>query len=1010
MLFRLTIMFPLLAEATDSVQTVLVTRNLAFEPGRINHVVFRLTNLSASQQAIRGEFILPAGLRLAIPPADILLAPGESAIQMASFNIPIQFPAGKHSLNASFYLIGSGEQVFSSGIEFQVAVKQGLLFEFLKGDDYVTGGEIIHASYQLKNTGNKKQRFRIEPFNCNLTTPSQVELGPGEYSTVRVVASTGSEINKPLYYQFSVEAWLSEEVKKRDFRSVLVYPDKPEKSDLYLRFPVTLSTRYLARGRDGKYYQGYQLEASGSGYLDTGMKHKLEFMARGPNNLDLSFLGLYDEYYISYKNKHFESFVGNKSYNFTPLIESARYGFGTEQTFISKNGSRIGLLYVEPRFFKDIKNEMAAYADLSLRKGNAIGLHFLTKKNNPLLQQAYLGSVSTILKPFSGTSAEMEYSVGTMAGNSDDAYRIFLHSYQKRFSLSGSFFNTGKNYPGYYRNARFYSGNLNVTVTKALSLNLSAREDFTNAALDTLFGTAPYSNSLMASASYRINRNMNFRAYYLDYGRKDRMPVKQFDYHTTSMNGEFSHQLNKIQYRVEGEFGKTVNNLASPDGTVQQNSYRTRLNISYRPTYLFNTQAFVSYSNMNRFISANQENLLWGISAYGQLTKNLRTTFQVQNSYTIEEYYLNRNLFQFTLEYSFLKRHRISANSYYMLFQNETEKPDFTFSLTYSLQLGLPVRKTEAGGNVAGVLNGTNGKPLRGILFHLNGRTAITNENGGFSFNNLPAGKYQLLTSRDRLGFDETLNIPIPSDVVVHSAQTTRLILQVVRAASVKGRLTITKEAVPTQSPGEKAVTLGNVVIEIKDNLENIRIISNPDGTFEFPRLRPGKWILIVYKNNIDPGYSLVKESFEMVLEQGENRIINIELVPRTRKVVFKPAPALTLETSTGSKPNHNQDQRIQTPSVSESGIWFSVQVASAISPIWLNSGELKGVEDLFEHISDGRYRYFSGRFTSVRQARRHRDKLKNLIPGVFIEAFEGNVLLPLKDAIQKTRAETGTH
>jgi hypothetical protein len=514
----------------------------------------------------------------------------------------------------------------------------------------------------------------------------------------------------------------------------------------------------------------------------------------------------------------------------------------------------------------------------------------------------------------------------------------------------------------------------------------------------------------MASASYRVNRNINFRAYYLDYGRKDRMPVKQFDYQTTSLNGEFSHQMNKIQYRVEGEFGKTINNLASADESVQQNSFRTRLNISYRPNYLFNTQAFISYSNMNRFISSNQENLLWGISAYGQITRNLRTTFQVQNSYTIEEYYLNRNLFQFTLDYSFLKRHRISANSYYMLFQNETEKPDFTFSLTYSLQLGVPVRKTEAGGSVAGILTGINGKPLRGILFHLNGRTAVTNENGDFMFNNLPAGNYQLLTSRDRLGFDETLNIPVPSNVEVRGAQTTKLVLQVVRAASVKGKLTVAKDAVGAKSSEKKDVILGNVVMEMKDNLENKRIISNPDGTFEFPRIRPGSWILVVYKNNIDPGYTLVKESFELVLEQGESRVMNIELVPRVRKVVFKPAPALTVETSTASDPSQNQDKRIQKPLVPESGIWFSVQIASAIRPILPNSGVLKGVEDLFENISDGRFRYFSGRFTSIRQARKHRDKLKHLIPGVFAVAFEGKTLVPLKDAIQKTRTETGTH
>ena len=165
----------------------------------------------------------------------------------------------------------------------------------------------------------------------------------------------------------------------------------------------------------------------------------------------------------------------------------------------------------------------------------------------------------------------------------------------------------------------------------------------------------------------------------------------------------------------------------------------------------------------------------------------------------------------------------------------------------------------------------------------------------------------------------------------------------------------------------------------------------------------------MVYKNNIDPRYNLVKESFEVVLEQGETNELDIELVPKTRKVVFRPAPALTVEASTGISSSHKETREKQSTLVPESGIWFSVQVASAIRPVLPYSGELKGVEDLFEHISDGRYRYFSGKFSTIRQARRHRDKLRQSIPGVFTVAFEGNALVPLKDAIHKTRTETGT-
>ncbi len=36
-----------------------------------------------------------------------------------------------------------------------------------------------------------------------------------------------------------------------------------------------------------------------------------------------------------------------------------------------------------------------------------------------------------------------------------------------------------------------------------------------------------------------------------------------------------------------------------------------------------------------------------------QLTKNLKANFHVQNAYDIDDYYRNRNLMQFNIEYNF---------------------------------------------------------------------------------------------------------------------------------------------------------------------------------------------------------------------------------------------------------------------------------------------------------------------------------------------------------------------
>jgi hypothetical protein len=994
------------ANPGDSLKVDLVTSNLSFDPGMMHNLVVRIENVSHAPLNLKTSMEFPSGLKLAIPLPLMTLAPASSEIQMVSFNIPSQFLSGKYTVKVNFTEAATGLLLQVKDVEFSVNEKENIVLELLNVPGYVIGGEDINASYLLKNTGNSRRKFLIEPYNCNVVSSSTETLDPGESVTVDVVAKTNREITSEGSYSFSLQASLSEEMKKRDFRIVKVFPVKEEETDLYFRFPVSVSSRYLSRSRDGKYYQGYQLEARGRGYLDLKNHHKLEFMARGPNNFDLSFLGLYDEYYISYTNKHFESFWGNKSFDFTPLIETARYGKGFENTFITGNGSRIGIVYLEPRFYKDIKKEMAAYADICFYKENRVGFYFLTKKVNTVPDQAILESVKATLKPFKNTSTELEYSQGTYNGKKDNAYRLFLYSHFSIFNITANYFNAGKFYPGYYSNSSFYNGNLNINLTKSLRIEFSAREDFTNAAMDTLLSTAPYSKMLMSSAYYKVNQNLSVRAYYFNYQRKDRMPVKQFDYHTESLNGEINHNLNKFGYRLGGEFGKTTNNLLSSDASILQNSYRISLNLTYRPSYLFSIQSFTSYSNMNSFIAKNQKNLLWGISANGQLTKNLKTTFQVQNSYAIEDYYLNRNLFQFSLDYSFLKRHKLSANSYYMLFQNHTDKPDLTIALTYTVQIGIPLKKTKEAGSVTGTLVGINGEPANGVILYLNGRTGITRENGEFSFKDVIPGKYQLMADRTKLPLDEVLNVPVPLILEVNANQATNINLQLIKAGRIKGKIAVTETESAIHPLNQQTPALGNIVIDLKDGMETIRIISNQDGSFEFPQLRPGNWILHVFKNNIDRQFILEKESYELSLAKGEVKDVNIKLVPRTRKIIFKSSNINLSDESKPAEKTQTKTGQDYTP-VSKDEIWFSVQIASALQPIPTGSAEFRGERNTLEKNIKGRYKYFLGKFPTVEQAIRYRDVLNSKFPGVFVVAFEGEELIPMNDAYKKVKLKS---
>jgi hypothetical protein len=190
-------------------------------------------------------------------------------------------------------------------------------------------------------------------------------------------------------------------------------------------------------------------------------------------------------------------------------------------------------------------------------------------------------------------------------------------------------------------------------------------------------------------------------------------------------------------------------------------------------------------------------------------------------------------------------------------------------------------------------------------------------------------------------------------------------------------------------------------VVDLKSELESHRMISKPDGSFEFPQLRPGKWTLQIYANTIDQRYRTDNEYIQLELAQGEQKELAIDLVPRVKNIIFRNIQVSGSPATEGSVTLKAPDAGKQEPRQEPDEIWFSVQIASARGKVNMVAfkGDIK--EEIFERYIDGRYKYFTGRFRDVRDARRYRDQVRRRIPGAFAVAFRGNAPIPLSEAIR---------
>ena len=88
-----------------------------------------------------------------------------------------------------------------------------------------------------------------------------------------------------------------------------------------------------------------------------------------------------------------------------------------------------------------------------------------------------------------------------------------------------------------------------------------------------------------------------------------------------------------------------------------------------------------------------------------------------------------------------------------------------------------------------------------------------------------------------------------------------------------------------------------------------------------------------------------------------------------------------------------------------ESGeITFMVQISTSSSKNDVIAENFKGLNDVVEIPSDGRYKYASGRFTEYSDAVSYRKKIESLYPDAFVIAVKENKILPLQQALDQKK------
>ncbi len=969
----------LVGQDTGNIVLNFVKKEAKVGPGKVVNLAFTVQNLSADTVSVLPQFSHPDSWDIITKPMTIRLSPNASSMGIVTLKSSADARVGLYPFEVGMKATDSNIVVATAKIKIEVLEVEDIVLQLIDKPGHVLAGEKIKATYLLQNLGNTEKKIFMNTSGCDFVGSPELRLQPGESVRVQIEKSTSADVLESKKESYTLRAQVADRVLESVYTSTVVLQSSKAKKDLFFRFPVKASATYLSTNRQNEYQSGYQFQLEGEGTLDVEGNHQLGFLARFPNNSDFSFMGLYDQYYVFYKNKNANIFLGEKSYSLTPLTENSRFGRGVESKITLNNGFSFGGFYTNPRFFSDIENEWAGFSEFSFNKKNKIGLYYLNKKYQDVSDPAQLYSVSTQVSPLAKTMLELELSRGEYNGNTSNAIRGGLNGQISIFQFSGLYYNVGQFYPGYYANSRFYSVNISAHVSKKLSLSFNTREDFSNAQLDTFFVTAPYSKSYQGSFSYKLTSTIDFRLYWREYERKDRSSAYRFHYQTTSWNTELSQKIKRFYYSLSGEIGET-NNLLREPGQDKQNSYKASVNMSFRINSNHSVRVFGNWSNINQFVSNNQQSVIAGLSASSRISKNLRLNAYVQNAYEIDDYYRNRNLMQLNLDYKFLKKHTISLRSFYTLFRNEIDNPEFSLAATYSYQIGVPLKQVIKSGRIAGRITNQQGEPVEGVFVQVLNETTVSDEGGEFSFKTVPPGRQLLVIDRTKMDIDEIASIPMPIEIDILEDEETPVNIQIQKGAVLKGKLKLgeTKLAVLK----DEEINAANIVVELKTEFENYRIATGKDGSFEFPLVRPGIAILHIYASTIPVGYGPSQSSYTYELNPGDHREVEIILESKKKNIIFKPSGTSLSTVSAGI------GLRVSTVLKPEKALvkpYYTIQIGAFRKKLDGNADFFSGHAFYFEKQIDNFHKYFVGKFETYEKAQEELEKLLVRYKNAFI-------------------------
>ena len=733
---------------------------------------------------------------------------------------------------------------------------------------------------------------------------SSFVLEAGSTRKIKVRIQTNQEITRDLNALFELKLFChgcQQLVDVTKF-SIRLISRIQGSSDVYFKLPVELTAAFVTQKVDGVAANGFQGDILGAGSLDQENKHRIQFHLRGPDAYQkaLSIYAERDQFFTQYQNDRFQISIGDRPYTLSTLTQNSSYGRGAEFGIKLTPKWYSGVYYQKNRWFIARSRSTAGYLRYRITPSSFLQANIMTVDHKDRS-----GTVLSLVgkSQWGKNRAQIEYAADQDGGRTHHGFEAGVSGSPKFVSYNVRWVYADPEFSGYYRDTNYLSTSLAVKPTAKIGVRVLYRSERQNFELDTTRFSAPITKYFQAGLIYNKDLLSNLTFDYINQSRKDRL-FTLFNYREQSFRLRYAGGFKNINFSATAEGGITKNEIYDRDATMS----RYTASLFYEPRKQTRFRGFLYLDHNNRYSGEKQKILTAGLQIQHSIGDRLSLSLHLQNNHDYENYYYDRNQSELGLRYQLPNGHVFRLRGRRTLLKRSLNRTDMAVVAEYKAPLSIPIsRKPNTCVVIGKIYDAQTQLPLKDQIVRINGSTAVSNEEGIFRFRNLSENTYYLSVDKGTMGLNRVTVQRIPMEVrTIPGKEGIFIEIGVVDGASVTGRVLL--QSIPEEKTTDEngfIMGTGDVVIEDTVSCENgeyglsailvemkrggeiLRRMTGDKGEFNFEELRPGRWTVKFYNNNLPNYHQFEQDSYEVDIEPGESKIVNGCVVPKKRRIRF---------------------------------------------------------------------------------------------------------------------------